>query len=150
LIRPNGRERGRCPRRPRRAAGRAPGPEHGSRGAPPRAAPRGRAVPCPRRCRGRAVSAPSGRLRDAGGAPVPSPGERAGADGEDVVRARRPGDPNAGTSRALQLLPGAPPEPVPAVSRAPPPLHRPETCGATETTKRIDGAYAGPAEERVA
>ena len=89
-------------------------------------------------------------MRDAGGAPVPSLGERAGGDREDVVRARRPGDPHAGASRALQLLPSAPPEPVPAVSRAPTPLHHPETSGDTETMKRIDGADEAPAEERAA
>ena len=81
---------------------------------------------------------------------MPSLGERADEDREDVVRARRPGDPHAGASRALRLLPSAPPEPVPAVSRAPTPLHHPETSGDTETMRRIDGAAEVPAEELVA
>jgi hypothetical protein len=101
------------------------------------------------------VGATRGRLRGAGGALVPSPGERAGEDRKDVVRARRPGEPNAEAcraeaSRARQLLPRAPPEPVQAVSRAPTPLHHPETSGDTEAMQRIDGADEGPAEERVA
>jgi hypothetical protein len=36
------------------------------------------------------------------------------------------------------------------VSRAPAPLHHPDTSGDTETTMRVDGAYEVPAEELVA
>jgi hypothetical protein len=82
--------------------------------------------------------------------PVPSLGARAGEGRQDVVRARRPGEPHAQAYRARHLLPGAPPELVPAVSRAPTPLHHPDTSGDTEAMKRIDGAHEVPAEELVA